>query len=281
MPPDLGPKLIHARHGDLYAYPTDQYLGEAICKMGEYGELEYQFLRDVLEGYQHAGKSIVEVGANAGYLTVPLMRHGLMVAFEPQTCVNALLKWNCGANLGEPGLSYTVHQAAVSDKLGFIDCPVIPYSEQVNHGGIPMGKNPQMKAMSYEKIPCVTLDSLEYLGVKLIKVDVEGMEEKVLRGGRQLIARDRPILYVENDRLELSESLIKLVWSLDYWCAFHLPPLYNPDNFFRNPTNPWGNVVSINMVCVPNGQRLPAGVAIKHGLQLVEDAKQHPIRVEQ
>lgn len=279
MGADVGPVLVHARHGDLYCYPTDRYLGESIFKFGEYGEKEYQFLRDVLEGYPHAGNDIIEVGANAGYLTLPLTNHGRVVCLEPQPSVYQMLLNNMVLNnLPVQGKAWPIPRAC-SSSPGSVDCPDIPYSVQTNHGGISMNVKGNFPTV---KVPCTTLEEtfLPDQCVKLIKVDVEGMEEKVLRGGRQLIARDRPILYVENDRLELSESLIKLVWSLDYWCAFHLPPLYNPDNFFRNPSNPWGNVVSINMVCVPNGQRLPAGVAIKHGLQLVEDAKQHPMRGE-
>jgi hypothetical protein len=32
-----------------------------------------------------------------------------------------------------------------------------------------------------------------------------------------------------------------------YW---HLPPLFNPNNFFQNATNVFGNTVSANMLCV-------------------------------
>jgi len=46
--------------------------------------------------------------------------------------------------------------------------------------------------------------------IALLKVDVEGWERDVLIGAQKLIARDRPILYVENDRVEKSCDLI---WS--------------------------------------------------------------------
>jgi hypothetical protein len=42
-----------------------------------------------------------------------------------------------------------------------------------------------------------TLDSYGFSGVRAVKVDVEGSEMEVLEGGRETIARDRPILIVE------------------------------------------------------------------------------------
>lgn len=46
-------------------------------------------------------------------------------------------------------------------------------------------------------VPTRTLDSFDLTGVALIKVDVEGMEPHVLRGGEQIIRRDRPVIYAE------------------------------------------------------------------------------------
>ena len=33
-----------------------------------------------------------------------------------------------------------------------------------------------------------------------------------------------------------------------YW---HRPPLFNPNNFLKNPQNIFGNVIAQNMFCVP------------------------------
>jgi hypothetical protein len=38
--------------------------------------------------------------------------------------------------------------------------------------------------------------------VSLMKVDVEGMEVDVMRGASRLIALHRPVLFLENDRVE-------------------------------------------------------------------------------
>lgn len=284
----MDPLLIHARHGNLLAYPSDHYLGQAIVLFGEYSELEYQFLKDALEPTGTEG-TIVEVGANAGYLSVPLGQHGFVVCYEPQPEVCALLEKNLSANLPQhpltEGMPYTrlsYVKKAVGSVTGEIDCPVIPYSSPGNHGCIRMGHNQRegVKPREYVKVPMVRLDDQGNEQVKLIKIDVEGMELQVLKGSRQLILRDLPILYLENDQADKSQELIEYVWGLGYWAAWHTPPLFNPDNFFRRPAreNPWGEAQSINMVCLPKDRRLPAGVPTRHRLRLIEDATLHPTK---
>ena len=55
---------------------------------------------------------------------------------------------------------------------------------------------------------------------------------------------------VRNDRPEKSESLIRCLDSLGYSMYWHAPPLFNPLNFFGNPRNVFGRIISRNMLCV-------------------------------
>lgn len=268
------PTKVYGRHGTLWAYPSDEFLGEAIIKYGEYGEHEFRLLRDAWQFYPHDGRVIVEVGSNAGYLTVPLMSLGDVIAFEPQPDVFDLLKNNVVMN-GKHGHHVSVEQLAVSDEPGTIQCPIVPFTEEhANHGGISMGTQATYPSVT---VPCVTLDRhISVQGVKLLKVDVEGMEEKVLRGAVNLIASDQPMLYVENDRVPQSRSLVSFIWSLGYACWYHLPPLYNPDNFFGVKEDLWPGTVSMNMFCLPRGITLPSAVVSLHHLIPITSDRQLP-----
>jgi hypothetical protein len=100
-------------------------------------------------------------------------------------------------------------------------------------------------------VDIIPVDALGLARCHLIKIDVEGMEGEVLAGAAATIARHRPVLYVENDRRAKSAALITQILSLGYELFWHLPPLFNPDNFFRHSTNVFGNIVSYNMLGVP------------------------------
>ena len=55
-----------------------------------------------------------------------------------------------------------------------------------------------------------------------------------------------------------------------YW---FLPRLYNPDNFRNNKDNVFGDIISVNMVCIPESSTL----AIKD-FKKVDDSDFHPMR---
>ena len=120
----------------------------------------------------------------------------------------------------------------------------------------------------------VTLDTLfsSLSRLKLLKIDAEGMEKKILSGGRQLIERTRPILFVENDRVEKSESLLNEVFDQGYRAFWHISKMYNPNNYNGIDENIFGNIHSFNMICFPKESRLDL-----RGFTEIEDPKYHPL----
>jgi hypothetical protein len=102
-----------------------------------------------------------------------------------------------------------------------------------------------------ESAQVMTLDSMTLPSLRLLKIDVEGMEIEALSGARQQIARHRPFIYVENDRREQSPALISLLDELGYESWWHLPPLFNPENFNGHSENVFPGLLSINLLCVP------------------------------
>jgi hypothetical protein len=124
---------------------------------------------------------------------------------------------------------------------------VVPldYGGPNNFGGVSLG------GAQGEAVPVATLDQIGLPKARLIKIDVEGMELDVLLGAKATLARDRPILYVENDRLEKSEALVAHLLADGYRMWWHVPPLFNPGNFRGNAQNVFGGIRSFNMLCVP------------------------------
>ena len=149
--------------------------------------------------------------------------------------------------------------------------PLRDYSARDNFGGISVAADARPGSVA---APCVRLDDVvEADAVSLLKIDVEGYELLVLQGAVGLLARSRPVLYVENDRFEKSHALIEWLWAQNYQLFWHAPRLYNPDNLLKSAVNPVDhNVVSLNMVCLPSELRIPM-----EGLQEITSATAHPL----
>lgn len=219
----------------------DVYIGKSMDLYGEFSEGEIQVFQQILK----PGMMVVEVGANIGAHTVFLAQAvgpaGRVLAFEPQRVVYQTLCANIALN---SITNVDCRNAAVGEAPGQLLVPQLDYTQENNFGGLGLGEY-----QSGEQVPIVTLDSFGLTHCAMLKIDVEGMEKNVLEGAKATIARCQPVLYVENDRKDRSAALIRMIDSLGYNMYWHLPPMFNPDNFNRNPVNVFGNIVSINMIC--------------------------------
>jgi FkbM family methyltransferase len=260
-------KLIKGRHGWFLANPNDVYVGLALACYGEYGEIEWQMLRQLMPAHKDA----IEIGANVGSHTVSmakqLARTGRrLLAVEPQPVVFQ----NLCANLALNGLFNVVAEnAACSDQTGWLTFQSPDYLVRGNFGGVAMRED----GIGDQRVRAVRLDDLlpANFTVGLIKVDVEGFEQKVLEGAVETISRFRPIIYLENDRRNRSKALIEWLWAANYKLWWHVVPLFNPENFAGLAENAYSEVGSINMLALPN----EAQVAVEN-LQAVTSSDEFP-----
>ena len=66
------------------------------------------------------------------------------------------------------------------------------------------------------RVPVRTLDSFNFEIVDLIKIDTEGYELPVLRGGRETIGRERPQLYIEIHNQGQKSLIFKFLQEFNY-----------------------------------------------------------------
>jgi FkbM family methyltransferase len=244
LPPHLG--LRECRHGAMLYMKNDLVVGRALEKYGEFSEAESDLFRKIVM----PGMTVVDAGANIGSHTVSLAMLagslGIVHAFEPQ---RALFQVMC-ANVALNG-HYNVfpHQAGLGADAGVLHIPPVDYTDPriANFAGI--GLSDDNKG---ETVPIVTLDDLSLERLDFFKMDVEGMEQEVLAGGRRTIERHRPVLFVENDVVEHSESLIAQIRAMDYRLFWHISSPWRADNFRGDPENIFGEGTSNNMLCLPN-----------------------------
>jgi FkbM family methyltransferase len=239
-------RLVAGRHGYFLANRFDGYIGLGLIRYGEYAEAEWQVLNQLIE----PDSTVVEVGANIGSHTVSIAKKvgpaGRVIAVEPQRVIHQYLSANISLNqLG----NVECHWAACGSEAGEMIVPPLNYfaHELQNFGGLSLAAGG-----AGEPVRVLPLDDImRGRPANLIKIDVEGMEAEVLRGGTNLILTSRPIIYAENDRPAKSDELLTLLWSLNYRTFWHIPKLFNPANFFGDDENIFANTGSFNLLCVP------------------------------
>ena len=123
--------------------------------------------------------------------------------------------------------------------------PVVDYSKPNNFGGLSLYGH-----ASGDRIPILMIDELQLTRCDLIKADVEGMEEEVLRGATRTIERFRPVLYLESDREDKRSTLFELIRTMGYRLYWHTPSLFSPDNFRGLNDNLFGELRSFNVLCI-------------------------------
>lgn len=226
---------VNGRWGPCKYFAKDEYVGRSMHYYGEYNPDETEKILALASGL------CLDIGANIGCISQALVAGGFRVeAFEPQPEVYKLLKSNVRCN---------THCIALGSSEGVAEMPKVHYSERGNFGGLGCGFR---SVYGSYPVPVKTLDSYEFANVGFIKIDVEGFEREVLLGGRETIRRYKPVLYIEDDRVENRRALREMIVELGYEFEEHFPALYRTENHFGLAKNVWDkNYVSHNLICRP------------------------------
>lgn len=132
-------------------------------------------------------RTAIDVGAHIGLWSFNLA-HAFerVAAFEPVAEHRACFEVN-------------IPTTALRDKI-----MLRPFALGMTEGSVSIHTAPTSSGDSWVKgegeIPMHTLDSFQLQEVDLIKIDCEGYEENVLRGGLQTITTWRPVIMVEQKR---------------------------------------------------------------------------------
>lgn len=165
------------------------------------GSREYQkHQRDLALRYTPTRNRCIDVGANVGFWSRDFIEEfNAVEAFEP-------LKDNrlCWAkNVHADWNNWNLYPFALSDRAGTQTLYADPHncgnaglsSDGVTQG--PSKKQDQPTELNSTQVEVRTLDSFDFKLVSLIKIDSQGSELEVLKGGRDTIDEYRPTLCLE------------------------------------------------------------------------------------
>jgi len=241
---------------DKTIFKNDTFIGRSLDLYGEWTQTEIDVLLPLLT----PGDIVVDVGAYIGTHTIPFAKatlpNGGVYAIEPQRMAFAFLSTNIAINNLMNVISINKF---VSDTIKKIKTLILDQTVAQNFGSL---KIPNLK--EGETIETITIDSLKLSRVKLIKIDVEGPEEKVLIGATNTINKYKPALYIEGTNPKNSKKIISRVFDLGYQAFWHIFNYYNPDNYFGQKRNVFAEFhPEVNIICFPKNTVVEQNIFIK------------------
>ena len=147
------------------------------------------------EGFAAAdpSKGALDIGANRGILSWAMSRRFPWVhSFEPNAELARFMR-----NTLPPHC--TVHDCGLSDASGQSELALAVEDGVPIHGKARILSNAG-DGYAIQPVRVETLDSFGLQDVGLIKIDVEGHEDKVLRGGIETLRKCRPVLIIEIEK---------------------------------------------------------------------------------
>lgn len=147
--------------------------------------------------------TLIDIGANIGTYCIPMAKRNpntSVIAFEVQSTIYKQLSENIVLNDIE---NIKVYNHGLSDQTETISASIPDYGLETNIGAFSLDEDVRKNdyeistTSGTESFSLFTLDSLNIDDVSLIKIDVEGMELKVLKGSLVTLEKNNypPIIF--------------------------------------------------------------------------------------
>ena len=159
-------------------------------------------LFDWARRYCKPGMRVWDLGANQGLFAFAAAskcgQKGEVIAFEPDPFLISLLERSIASGTHQ-GAPLSMLPLAVAEDLTLSRFLIAATDRTLNHLAEAKGNPRTGGSRASRTAMVVTLDwlSKQLTPPDLIKIDVEGAEDRVLRGGIELLRAHRPILIVE------------------------------------------------------------------------------------
>ncbi len=193
LPPgETSPRVISVESifGPMFVFEGD-HAARQILEFGAHTRNELALLKS----FVNEGDLVYNVGAHVGTFAIPLAHavgeSGRVIAIEADRVTFPLL---C-RNIERQGLSGRMHaiEAVAGGETAAYSAVRIPLHTSATH----FVPDAQGEALGGCKLDDAHARLADGRIAAVIKIDVEGMELAVLKSAEAMIARDRPILYVE------------------------------------------------------------------------------------
>lgn len=176
-------KIVY--HNKIAIIDEDTHISECVRKANK---LDWNVNHYALKEYINPGDCVIDIGAMIGDDTIMLCnwvgKDGVVMAFEPNH-----ISYECLCRNVPNALNFRV---ALSDRSG-----LVKMTHDKNVGGCYAQEATSGYNDMYIMASTIRLDDLHFSKLNFIKMDVEGFELKVLRGGDKTITKHKPVMFLE------------------------------------------------------------------------------------
>lgn len=274
-------EIHRTSRGEMVHFAHDACIGLSLKRYGEWAEDEINLLKN----YICEGDTVLDVGANVGTHAIAFSEHvgplGRVVAIEAARDAYSLLCRNILANINHSRI--TPLNVLAGEECRLVEVALENKSREnigARHfrdevGGLHRQSffwkllerlawrattdNP-LRASACQAM--ITIDSMNLPLLRLIKIDVEGMEEEVLRGAKDTLTKLKPVVYFEfaTGNIEFIIRIHALLTVHEYNLYWHFANPFNSNNFNGDRENIFGGNVEINVLAVHRNARQPASL---------------------
>jgi FkbM family methyltransferase len=187
------------------------------------------------------GDVVYDIGAHVGTMALGAALlagdSGLVIAFDGDPENIARLHEHSARNGFEN--RFRVEHAAVWSRTAIDGIGFRRGATVRSQGGVEAdGNRPVLASGEVINVPAVSLDDFIATGgppPQLVKIDVEGGECEVLRGGKELFAKDRPLVIVEVHQQQAAEKISRWLSDHQYSAQWNVPKEKFPRHLFAWP----------------------------------------------
>jgi len=229
--------LTRGEYGSFLTLASDITIGADIVRTGVWAPKDVELFKSLIQ----PGMTVLDIGANIGHHTVvysSLVGHkGRVIAFEPQTVIYQILAANVAIN---GCLNTHIIQSCVGDSEGFAYLYPVSYNNPTNFGALGIDTAAAERGdKKGERCRIATLDQLlselaePLTRCDFIKIDVQSYELFVLNGGQEILAKFRPVLFLEISPFWMLKNydyreIYRFLWNAGYTIEHPSDPTVKP-----------------------------------------------------
>ncbi len=247
--------VVSTRYGRMRIIDVDNVISRSLALYGEWALEELSLLAQIIT----PGMCVLDVGAFIGTHTLAFSefteQRGKVYSFEPRKEIYAILLENLNINERQNVIAFNM---GLAEKEQILNLQSLDLNQAINFGSLALDANGVSLGANNYQVRISTIDDLGIDKIDVIKLDVEGMERRVLDGAVETILRDRPIIFCECSSLDAGSDVLGFCQGKQYDTYGFLASAYNPHNLNAIKENIFGAAKELALVLIPREKNAEA-----------------------